>query len=225
MRRFSRMPAICLSLAILSTVAAAPPGQPPGGLEPEYTIQVGDLLSVKFFYNKDLTEDVVVRPDGRISLQLIPEVLAAGRTPAGLAEVLRGLYSTQLDRPEIAVIVRSFTSQRIYVDGEVAKPGEILMSGPLTVLQAIARAGGTTYNAQPKHVLLIRREQDGSPRVLELDLKKARKSATPDRDPVLIPFDVVYVSKSGIAHVNTWVDQYIRKNIPVDFGFRIDVND
>lgn len=225
MRTLSRLCAVCLWLTILSVAAAAPPaGQPPGGLEPEYTIQVGDLLSVKFFFNKELSEDVMVRPDGRISLQLIPEVMAAGRTPAGLVEVLRGLYSTQLDRPEIAVIVRSFSAQRIYVDGEVMKPGELVMSGPLTVMQAIARAGGVTYNAQPRHVLLIRRDVDGSPRVLELSLKKARKNATPERDPVLIPFDVVYVSKSGIAHVNAWVDQYIRKNIPVDFGFRYDIN-
>src|SRR5262245_41953921 len=181
MRTFSRLCAVGLGPLILSAaVLAQAPGQPPGGLEPEYTIQSGDLLSIKFFYNKELSEDVVVRPDGRISLQLIPEVLAAGRTPAGLVEVLRGLYSTQLDRPEIAVIVRSFSSQRVYVDGEVAKPGELLMTGPLTLLQAVARAGGTTYNAQPKHVLLIRRMRDGSPRVLELNLKEARKSATPD---------------------------------------------
>ncbi len=191
-------------------------------VEPEYRIQAGDQLSIKFFYNKELNEDVTVRPDGRISLQLIPEVMAAGQTPSGLAEALRELYSAELERPEIAVIVRSFSAHRVYVDGEVNRPGEIPLIGRLTVLQAIARAGGTTDDARLRSVLLIRRDPEGLPRVFNLNVRKARKRAM--GDPVLMPFDIVYVPRTVIANVNSWVDHYIRRNIPVSFGFRLDID-
>lgn len=212
---------IWLALATLSGAATIPP---PRGTAPEYRIRAGDALSVKFFYNSDLSEEVTVRPDGRISLQLIPEVMAAGRTPAGLVDGLREQYATELERPEIAVIVRSFSAHRVYVDGEVARPGEIPLVRPLTVLQAIYLAGGVTVRARPKHVLLIRREPDRSPRVFELNLKKAGDRAPADRDIALQPLDVVYVPTSSIARVNGWVDHYVKKNIPVPFGFKIEID-
>jgi len=111
----------------------------------EYRIQAGDQLDIKFFYNKDLNEQVTVRPDGRISLQLVKTVVAAGLTPEQLTVNLKKAYSVHLKDPEIAVIVRSFSSQRIYVDGEVGKPGMLPLTGPTTVRQAISQAGGFLY--------------------------------------------------------------------------------
>ena len=99
--------------------------QPP--LAEEYRIQAGDLLDIKFFYNPTLNEQVTVRPDGLISLQLIKSTEAAGLTPEQLTDRLKKEYSAQLKEPDIAVIVRSFAAQRVFVDGEVAKPG----TGPL----------------------------------------------------------------------------------------------
>lgn len=212
-------------LAIASSFPAEPasPGQPETGTASEYSIGVGDQLSVKFFYNPDLSEDVVVRPDGRISLQLVPEILAAGRTPAGLKESLRTLYSSELDRPEIAVIVRSFSAYRVYVDGEVARPGELTMARPLTVLQAIYRAGGFTPRSAPNRALLIRRSPDGSARAWKLNLKKGGEGGPVDRNSFLQPLDIVYIPSSAIAKLNSWVDHYIKRNIPIPFGFTIEV--
>ena len=191
---------------------------------PEYVIRAGDELSIKFFYSPELTEDLVVRPDGRVSLQLIPEVMAAGRTAKELTNLLTEMYSTELLRPEITVIVRSFTAQRVYVDGEVNKPGEIKLVGDLTVLQSIAMAGGFKESARPKEVILIRRDTDGRPIGIPLDLKSLRRGKSSGGDMTLTPYDVVYVPKSTIANFNKWIDQYIRRVIPVSFGFQIDLD-
>ena len=205
-------------------VADLPKGQLPVVPVGEYQIQIGDELSIKFFYNRELNEDVIVRPDGRISLQLIPEVVAAGQTPAALAGALGSLYSDQLDNPEIAVIVRTFSAQRVYVDGEVRKPGEMVLIGPLTVLQAIARAGGITDAAKPQEVLVVSRGPKGEPVVIRVNIKKATTGADPSQDLGLVPYDVVYVSRLAIANVNRWVDHYIRQNIPISFGFRLELD-
>lgn len=108
----------------------------------EYRIRAGDLLDVKFFYNSELNEQVTVRPDGRISLQLANDLMAGGLTPAELTEQLKKKYASEIDNPEITVIVRSFSYQRIFVDGEVYKGGLILLVGQMTVLQSITQAGG-----------------------------------------------------------------------------------
>jgi protein involved in polysaccharide export with SLBB domain len=189
----------------------------------EYQIQLGDELGIKFFYNSDLNEEVVVRPDGRISLQLIPEVVAFGKTPIELGTELRELYSAELDRPAITVLVRTFSAQRIYVDGEVEKPGELSLIGPLTVMQAIARGGGTKPSARLKEVIVIRRGLDGRPTILPVNLNHARNGTDPSQDIALLPYDVVYVPQTQIANVNKWIDQYLRQNIPFSFGFRIEI--
>jgi protein involved in polysaccharide export with SLBB domain len=216
-----------LSVALAVALLAAGPGwsqesdSPP--VRTEYTIQLGDELAVKFFYNPDLNEQVVVRPDGRIALQLIPETIAAGKTPAELGAELRGLYSQELDRPAITVMVRTFTAQRIYVGGEVDEPGEQELKGPLTVMQAIARAQGALPTARLKEVIVIRRTSEGDAVILPVDIAAFRKGIDMSQDIQLLPYDVVYLPRTRIANVNKWVDEYIRQNIPFSFGFRIEV--
>jgi protein involved in polysaccharide export with SLBB domain len=191
--------------------------------EQEYRIQVGDQLDIKFFYNPELNEQVTVRPDGRISLQLAPEIIVANLTPAQLKEVLTKKYAEEIPQPEIAVIVRSFNSQRVYVDGEVTKSGMVTLVGFTTVLQAISQAGGVKDTARTTEVIVIRRGADNKPLVIPVNLDKAIDGTDMGQDIVLRPFDIVYVPKSPIANVNKWVDQYIRKNIPISistgFGF------
>lgn len=195
---------------------AAQLGQVGPGLMEEYIIQPGDRLDIKFFFNPDLNDFLTVRPDGRISLQLIDEVLAAGRTPQQLTNFLEQQYEQELKQPEITVIVRSFGS-RIYVDGEVESPGEFELVGPLTTMQAIARAGGLTEKAW-QEALVIRRIQGQPPLIIELDINRVLTGEDFQQDIGLVPFDIVYVPQSPIANVNQWVHQYIRANIPINFG-------
>ncbi|MGD9851824.1 MAG: polysaccharide biosynthesis/export family protein [Nitrospirales bacterium] len=185
-------------------------------LSEEYVIQPGDRLDIKFFYNPEMSDFMTVRPDGRISLQLVGEIVAAGRTPLGLKDELTKKYEEELKSPEITVIVRSFGS-RIYIDGEVKRPGEQELVGPLTVMQAISRAEGLTEKAW-QEALVIRRIQGREPLVIAVDLNDVLTGKDFTQDIGLVPFDVVYVPRSPVADVNLWVDQYIRKNIPINFG-------
>jgi len=213
-----------LSLGLLFTSCSAvvkTPGALNAQSDParDYQIQVGDALDIKFFYHPELNESVVVRPDGRISLQLVHEVQASGLTPETLRENLRGKYEPQISKPEIAVIVRSFTAQKVYVDGEVAKPGLVPLVGSMTVLQSIASAGGLKDTARINEIILIRRGPENRPASMLVNMEKAIDGTDPSQDLALQPADIVYVPRSPIASVNLWVDQYIRKNIPIPFGF------
>ena len=187
--------------------------------EQEYRIQVGDQLDIKFFYNPELNEQVTVRPDGRISLQLVREIMTAGLTPAELTDLLTKKYAKELKMPEVTVIVRSFGGHKIYVDGEVAKPGIVPLVGFVTVLQAISQAGGMKDTARRGEVIVIRHGTANKPIALTVNIEKVIDGTDMRQDIPLKPFDIVYVPKSPIANVNVWVDQYIRKNIPISTGF------
>ena len=208
------------SIVVKNPTSVGEPGTDLGQIGPtltnEYIIQPADELDIKFFYNPNLNESIIVRPDGRISLQLVGETIAAGQTPMGLTKLLTKEYDKELKNPEITVIVRSFGS-RIYVDGEVNKPGELALMGPLTVMQAISRSEGRTERAW-KEALVIRRINGNPPLVIEVNIDAVLKGDDFGQDIGLVPFDIVYVPRSPIANVNLWVDQYIRRNIPMNFG-------
>jgi protein involved in polysaccharide export with SLBB domain len=212
-----------------ASVPATPPGPPatPAGNAPEesrqYQIQPGDQLSVKLFYHPTLNEDVTVRPDGRISLQLADEVVAAGLTPRELSEQLKVRYSRVLESPELSVIVKTFAAHRIFVAGEVAEPGEQPLVGRTTALQAIALGGGFKDTARLTQVLIVRRNPDFSAQVMTINLKKVVNGESPTGDVVLMPYDVVYVPRSTIANANKFVKEFIVNMIPLDFGIRVDL--
>lgn len=201
--------------------APSPPAPSLASISSSYIIQPGDELDVKFFYNPLLNESVTVRPDGRISLQLVQEVQAASLTTTELSSVLKKKYASHLRDPEISVIVRSFDSRRVYVDGEVGKPGMVEMGGGLTIMQAIASARGLKDSAHRSEVLIIRRNNLKKPFVLKVDVDSAMDGTDITQDVALKPYDIVYVPKSAIAHVNTFVDLYLRKNIPFDLSFGV----
>ncbi len=216
---------LCALLCFASCVAA-PQGRPVTTLDPgltvrpvqsEYRITPGDVLDIKFFYNPELNETIMVRPDGRISLQLAGEVMAAGLTPEELKKALSDRYSKDINRPDIAVIVRSFNMQRAYIDGEVVRPGMLPLAGPVTVHQAVAAAGGFKESARRTDVIIIRRPPGSPPVPLKVNMEQVLEGDNA-QDVLLAPFDIVYVPRSAIAEVNKFVDLYLRRNIPVGAG-------
>lgn len=216
--------AAALAVAVLSgcgTVvknpAPIPAAQRPANLA--YVIEPGDELDVRFFYNPELNEEVMVRPDGAISLPLVGQIDAAGRTVTDLENALRQSYSRELRQAAITVIVKGFAGQRVYVDGQVGEPQMVNILGNMTAMQAIASAGGITADSKLEEVLVIRRTGTGKPVVIPLNLSKAIDGTDTAQDMPLQPYDIVYVPRTAIAEVNQWVDQYIRQNIPVPFGF------
>lgn len=184
----------------------------------EYRIQPGDQMEIKFYYTPDLNEVVTVRPDGRISLQLVHDMQAAGLTPTELSNTLVRSYARELKHPEISVIMRTFEGQRIYVDGEVNKPGIVPLASNMTIFQSIAIAGGVKDTANRGEIILIRRGREGKPEPFYLNLKRVLEGTDPSHDILLKSFDIVYVPKSEIAKINLWVNQYIRGIMPIEFG-------
>jgi protein involved in polysaccharide export with SLBB domain len=178
---------------------------------PPYIIQPGDQLDIRFFYNPELNETVVVRPDGMISLQLLDEVKAAGLEPSQLDDVLTRMYSQELKKPVITVIVRSFTGQRVYVGGEVNRVGLITLQPGLTALQAVFQSGGFRETAQPAETLVIRKGQGGKPVPIRIDLAEVMAASDPNADFQLQADDIVYIPKSAIAKANKFVNQYIEQ--------------
>lgn len=183
----------------------------------EYRIGPGDAISVKLFYEPELSEDLRVRPDGRISLQLIGEVQAAGQTPEELSRVVSERYAAHVPRADATVIVRDFVSQRAYVGGEVRSPKMVRLDGQTTLTDAVLAAGGTIETAELSSVILLRRGPNGR-EVYRVDLNGLlRGNDVPI--PYLRPYDVVYVPKSFIAEVNTYVELYINRMIPRNASF------
>ncbi len=167
--------------------------------DPQYVIKPGDKLSVKFFFNPELNEqDLIVRPDGRISLQLVHEVEAANLTAPQLTTLLAERYAGQLKNPEIAVIVRSVRQQpHVYVDGEVSSPGTFEIGDSLSVLQAVALASGFNADTAKKdEVIVIRRDQNGQQFVIKLDINAALTGKDLSQNIPLLPNDFVFVPRS-----------------------------
>ncbi|HVN25916.1 MAG TPA: polysaccharide biosynthesis/export family protein [Syntrophorhabdales bacterium] len=180
----------------------------------EYKIQYGDLLDIKFLYNPELNENLPVRPDGRITLQLVGDLMVVDMTPTQLAEALKTRYAAELRKPEVTVIVRQFAAQKVFVDGEVARPGLVQLVGPMTVTQALALAGGFTYDARKNEVVVIRQNPAGKPLVTVVNVVDVQRGIDMTNDINLMPYDMVYVPKSPIGEVDKWVDQYIRRLLP-----------
>ena len=149
----------------------------------DYYLRTGDILEIKFFTTPELDENVTIRPDGKISLQLIGDIRAEGLTGLELNKVLTKEYEKQLNNSSITVIVRSFEGQKIYVGGEVPSPRELTINGKLNALQAIFRAGGFTKFANKGEVVIISRGPDNKPVARKVNLKHALNGKLPLLDP------------------------------------------
>jgi polysaccharide biosynthesis/export protein len=201
--------AACSSNVGIEKDAQLPTAPPPPALQP-YQIQPGDQLDIKFFYNPELNEAVLVRPDGMISLQLIDDVKAAGLKPAELDELLTEKYSQELRKPQVTVIVRTFSGQRVFIGGEVVQPGLITLAPGMNPVQAVFQAGGFRETAKPEAAILIRKGEGNKPIPVLLDLNQAMQGVGDGAAFELLPDDIVYVPKSTIAKINKFVDEYIQ---------------
>lgn len=180
---------------------------------PAYILQPGDNIDVKFFYSPDLNDNVTIRPDGGISLQLIGDVHAAGLTVQELDSRLTKKYRGKLpDGSDVSVIVKDFSDERIYVLGEVVQSGEYPLKHKLTVLQAIATAGGFNNSAKRDAVLIVRQQEEDAPRVYIAELKDENflNMSNEGTYNMLYPRDIIIVPKSNIAKVDMFMDQYVQ---------------
>ena len=113
-----------------------------------------DVLTVVFWREKDLSADVVVRPDGMISLPLLNDVTAQGLTPNSCASRSRSGAAKFVEEPTVTVVVKAINSRKVFITGQVGKPGPYPLGGPTTVLQLIATAGGVAEYADKEKIVI-----------------------------------------------------------------------
>jgi len=151
--RPSAAPAPAGVQAPAALVPSATPATPPG-----YVIGPDDLLSIVFWKDPTMTTDVVVRPDGKISLPLLNELTAAGQTPEQLRAAVAQAATKYFEDPSVNVVVKQVNSRKVFITGEVNKPATYALSGPMTVLQLIALAGGLSDFAKKDEIAVLRTE-------------------------------------------------------------------
>jgi polysaccharide biosynthesis/export protein len=164
-------------------------------LDQDYRVAPLDTLSIKIFKMPDLSGDYEVDLTGQVSLPLIGSVRAVDLTTAQIDQALTAKYGEKyLQNPDIAVGVKSSTRQAVTVDGSVGKVGPIPVLGSMTLLQAVASAGGTTENANPRRVAIFR-QINGQRQAAAFDLTAIRRGEAPD--PRVYAGDIIIVDGSS----------------------------
>src|SRR5262245_1017844 len=159
---------------------------------PTYIIGPGDILSIVFWRDKDMSADVLVRPDGNITLPLLNDIEAAGSTPGTLRERILAEARRYLEDPSPTVVVKEIHSRQVFITGQVEKPGPYPITMPTTVLQLIAMAGGLKEYADGKNILVTRTD-NGRQTTLTFDYQDVLKRKNFRQNIELKPGDTVVI--------------------------------
>jgi len=197
---------------LLATVSAAASGQAPQAsatvsagatatatdtsiprAQSGYIIGVDDVLSIMFWRDKDLSApEVTVRPDGKVTLPLLNDVVAAGLTPDQLRDVVLEAARKYVEDPNPTVMVKEIKSRKVFITGQVEKPGPYPLNGSTTILQLIATAGGLRDFADGKNISVMR-TQNGRPVVFDFNYQDLLKRKNLHHNIELEPGDTVVV--------------------------------
>jgi polysaccharide export outer membrane protein len=183
--------------------APATPAQPAGaqpqtvpttGIEPPpgYVIGARDVLSIIFWRDKDMSADVSVRPDGKISLPLINEIHAEGLTPDQLRDQVAQKAARYVADPTVSVVVREINSRQVFITGEVNRPGAYSLMTPTSVMQLISLAGGLREYAKGKEIVILRNEA-GKQSAIQFNYKDVVNRKKLTQNILLKPGDTVIV--------------------------------
>ena len=160
---------------------------------PDYVIGAEDVLSIHFRYHQDVSGDVPVRPDGKIALPLLGDVVAAGLTIQGLTARLAEAAKPYLKDTTVSVQPKQINSRKVYITGEVGKQGAFPLLGPMTVLQLIANAGGVSVYAKQKDILIIRTDDKGQQISIPFNYDDVKRGRNLQQNILLKPGDQVVV--------------------------------
>jgi polysaccharide export outer membrane protein len=192
---------------------------------PEYRLVPGDGIILNFGPQVEANPTTIsartqkIRPDGRISVFPVGDVVAAGRTVTELESELVKLLGAELKRPRVTIEVTEVAGNEVHILGRVERPGSIKAAPYMTVSQAIAGAGGFRDDAAKNSVLVFHRDGARTVRVLRLRLGDALKRGRLEADLPLGRFDIVYVPRSGIGNINIFAKQFFGDNLPMlQFG-------
>ncbi len=189
--------------------------------EPPYRLYPGDEVDLQVPSAPELNKTLVVQPDGRLNLALAGPVMVADRTISDAEQMISTAYARELLRPAVTLTVRA-APLKVFVGGEVDKPGVYDMPGDINALQAVIMAGGFHTSARRSQVVIIRRGPDGRAMMRTVDLREGVTNPATDLVP-LRRFDVVYVPRSSVSEAGLFVQQYFRDLSPVTIGFNYTV--
>jgi polysaccharide biosynthesis/export protein len=183
-----------------SAGAARTPATPPAAVTAapgvpvpaEYVIGADDVLSIVFWRDKELSSDVTVRPDGNVSIPLINDVHAAGLTPAQLKDRIVDESKKYVEDPNVTVVVKTINSRKVFITGEVKKPGAYALTEPTTVLQLISVSGGLGDYAKSEKILVVRMNS-GKPVSYRFNYKEVINQQKLAQNIELKPGDTVVV--------------------------------
>jgi protein involved in polysaccharide export with SLBB domain len=188
-----------------------------------YRFYPGDSFRLDVRTAPELSADLTIGPDGRVTPPVIGPVMAAARTAAELQASLEAAYSSELVDPALTITPTAYGSQKIFVGGEVRQPGVFALPGEIDPLQAILLAGGWTDKGRPTHVIVMRRAPGGQLQSRIIDVKHGLARQSLDEIGPLQRFDVVYVTRKPIADQNLFMKQWIRNALPIDFFLVYDI--
>jgi polysaccharide biosynthesis/export protein len=186
----ARMRAVgCLLILMTTAVAAA---QPDTGAVVRYEVQPSDRLQVSVWRDTELTQEVIVRPDGAFSFPIVGDVSAVGKTVEELRRELVQALSRIIPDPVVTVAVLEIRGNKIYVIGQVVRPGEFIVNPRVDVIQALSLAGGTTAFASPSEIFVLRRDNDRQER-LPFNFEAVLRGRELEQNVLLRSGDVVVV--------------------------------
>lgn len=173
--------------------AAGPSSATTKAHDASYVIGNSDVLAITVWKEPDVSRSIPVRPDGKISLPLVGEIQAAGRTPLQLEEEIAAKLQTYINKPDVTVIVQEINSEKFNILGRVVKPGSYPLSGAATVLDAIATAGGFQDFAKQKSIYILRSNPAGGQSRMMFNYKDVIKGKHPEQNIKLEPRDTIVV--------------------------------
>ena len=184
-------------------------------MEPEYVLYPGDEIEIATPTATELTRTQRIGPDGRISLPLVGQIMAADRTIAEVERDASAAFASQLRRPVVEVTLKTAGPLKVWVDGEVRTPGVFDMAGDIDAYQAVIQAGGFLPTAKQGEVALIRRGPGGQRMMRAIDLRPRRGEVI-----ALRRGDIIYVPRSTLAEVANFITLF-RNALPVGFSYVI----
>ena len=196
---FALVPGVVRAQSPVGTSGASPSTSRPApaannaGTAADYRLAAGDKLRIEVYKDTQLSQSLQVRPDGKITLPLVGDIPAAGRTSIELRNAIAGALEEYIAKPVVTVIVTETTPQVVYITGEVNKPGALpVANGQMSIIQAIAMAGGFTDFANKKDIRVLRKGASGM-QTLRFNYKEAIEDEN-RREPLpLLPGDTVIV--------------------------------
>ena len=167
--------------------------------DPYYKLQPSDVVLVRYRYTPEYDATVAIRPDGFITLPIVGEVKVSGLTVADAAREVKTAASARLRDPEMTFELKDFQKPRFVVGGEVDNPGQFELRGRVTVLEAIAMAGGFKNSAKHSNVVLFRRYDETQAVTRVINAKELAKPSRIAEDPTLRPGDFLFVPQNAIS--------------------------